>query len=1113
MALMAPFMFGASVVVFAKVCKYAFDNLTEEEYENQKFLRKQYNKLVSNYHREHDRISSYYDAKEENAREEYNEERRRLRNEYLCKLYNSNIEYIDIILEQLEKKYSVSKDLLQNINEIEENVKAELEKQRDSYVRFSSLNEILKTIQESKAKCSAYLRYLENYRKKREQDKDYLKTHLNKNEGYQDCLAPFIVKLPESYPYNGKLTYLYKTDLSCKTDKNGKIRYAYTVNDNGVYLNVYLSDSENELFEKLENNKKYPFLFYVITSKTTGNDITYISHIRGKVREAVDRCEGFDMEVQKHRTNDLKLQFPDNPYFTFTINKNDFVHVNRATPIGSTVHVYMKHCEFAMNDTSEVTEFPDEALSIKRFNDVPLRISDEDFKKLYNFLYLNNLLNVEPKWKIGPIMESDILVGLILQVGNSYAIRVKFQEYNGGLILDYDGMVSRNDFLTYSDVFILTDLQIQIVQNSSFDRLVGKKPDFFYDCALFRTYLMMEYSHQFKMKTDSPMGIYLSQWDAITKGLSVVNEYGAKFNAEINSETLEIIHAKGLKEFLGRSENNVLFFHEYENNDGKKSRDYFYINEHNGKCSLIFEENWCKNQFVTRENNNGIIAIEFYEYQNTAAEKRQSSSLKKFLTGITSNDAIRSGILKVEDYSYKDSGDRITEFYNHNIEQNPSQKDIINRAYAAQDFFIIQGPPGTGKTTVIKELIYQQLKSQPESRILISSQANVAVDNVIKGLQEIDSSKIVRCGDDEKISEETKNLSFDNQYKKYVDTLNSCDGLSEKEKDLRQEWIDIIKKPQESDYINSVIIEGFKIVSATCTSIDNPKYGLQKTVFDLVIVDEAGKALPGELMIPIVKAKKLILIGDHKQLPPDVDQKLTDRSSDFDMTDIVSDSEKEDFLNKSFFYRLYEEARDEVKGMLDTQFRMPLQIAGLVNLFYDGKLKSGDNVKEKKPIIGNSFLYFVDGKDNPNYHEDVLDMKFSTLNGVTNAEECKIVCKLVSNIRENYKGRIIVVTPYRAQSRKLRESLGKDGFRNIFVNTVDALQGDEDDVVIYCMTRAERRTRFFSDSARLNVAFSRARNTLIIVGSMKYLESYPSEHIMNKVAKYLKEASAQLDCY
>lgn len=1104
------FLLGFATQIVSKVFKYAFDAFTEEEYENQRTIQRCYNQLLAGYNRGHQNIRYYYDDKDEQAKQEAKQKERKLREEYLKNLESANKKYIAAIISRLEQQAEVSEELLQNIKSIEDNVKEELEKQRESYIRFSSLNEILMTIQESKAKCCAYLKYLDNYKYKIEKSRDYLSSHLSANENYQDNLIPFSIKLPESYPYNGKLVYLYKSDLKYTTNKNGEHGYAYNVNDSGIFMNVYLPKSEKAFFESLEDDKKYPFLFYVVTTRA-GKDVTYISCIRGKVKEAVNNGEGFDMEVQKHRKYDLKLQFPDNPYFTFTISKKDFVHADRSSPIGSTVHVYMKHCEFAMNETSEVTEFPEQSFSIKRFNDIPLRISDEEYNGLYNFLYMHNYLNVDPRWKIGPVMENDNLAGLILQAGNLYAIKVKFEEYRNGLILEYNGMVPRGNFLTYSDIFVLTDLQIQITQATQFENTIESNPDYLYDCSLFRTYLLMEFSHQFKMKTDTAMGIYLSQWDAVTKGLEDIKEYEKGFHAQIDPDTLQIIESRPGFDFLSCKEDSgeaVKYFHEFERTEGIKSRDWFGISKHDNSYYIYFKDSDFKNQFTARETKNGVIDIDFFRYGNVTSEKRQSDALRHFLSGNIPNDELRVELLDIKACPYKDNGDRIYSFYNKMIETNSTQKRIISKAYAARDFFIIQGPPGTGKTTVIKELIKQQLSNHSDSRILITSQANVAVDNVIKGLKELGTSTIVRCGDPDKISEETKDFSFDIQYNNYVESLNHVKGMSDRETALRKKWIRTLQNSRTNDFSHSVIMDGFNVVSATCTGMDNAKYCLQNTVFDLVIIDEAGKALPGELMIPITKAKKLILIGDHKQLPPTVDQKLTARNSDFDFTDIVTEEEREDFLNKSFFYRLYEDARDENKGMLDMQFRMPLQIAGLVNLFYDGQLKSGKNVREKTPLFGDSFLYVLDASDNPDYHEE----KAGNQSSVINYEESLIVSNMIETLRKKYSGRIIVVTPYLGQRRVILNEIRQKDFSNVEVNTVDALQGDEEDVVIYCMTRARQRTKFFSDSARLNVAFSRAKNTLIIIGSMKYLYSYDSGHILRKAAEYLQKNARIVSC-
>lgn len=190
--------------------------------------------------------------------------------------------------------------------------------------------------------------------------------------------------------------------------------------------------------------------------------------------------------------------------------------------------------------------------------------------------------------------------------------------------------------------------------------------------------------------------------------------------------------------------------------------------------------------------------------------------------------------------------------------------------------------------------------------------------------------------------------------------------------------------------------------------------------------------------------------------------------------------------------------------MLDVQFRMPPVIANLVNMFYDGELKTGSNCLKKIPMFCGNHLLFVDMKDEPDYRE--IDRRSDGSNASPyNDKEVEAAVAIATKIREYYKGRIVVITPYKKQKFKLIEGFNKSGCKNIWVNTIDAFQGDEENIVIYCTTRAVKPTKYFSDAARLNVAFSRSKNTLIFLGSSNYLNRYSKDHILRKVSDYLAE--------
>ena len=454
----------------------------------------------------------------------------------------------------------------------------------------------------------------------------------------------------------------------------------------------------------------------------------------------------------------------------------------------------------------------------------------------------------------------------------------------------------------------------------------------------------------------------------------------------------------------------------------------------------------------------------------------------------------------------------IKELFNKHIQSNKAQLDAVTRAFAEKHFFLIQGPPGTGKTTVIKELILQQLRLDPAAKILVVSQANVAVDNVLRGITELnifanqsDRFQIVRCGTPDRIAQDMEEYSFEKRFEVYEDMLHTCPTSDKKVKSLREKWLQIIDDKNSADIVGGCLLSCFRIIGATCVGLENRHYGLSNVEFDLVIIDEAGKALAGELLIPINRAQKVVIIGDHKQLPPVIDPALyKDGAVEYD--DVVEDKDLPDFLNRSFFQRLYEDCPDYSKCMLNIQFRMPPVIADLVNIFYDGTLETGENCRHKKPMFLGNHLIFVDMKDIPEYKEETLENGKKT--GPFNKKEAEAAASVIEKIRVYYTGRIVVITPYKMQKSVLKREFEKRQFEDVWVNTIDAFQGDEENIVIFCTTRAVRHTKYFSDNARLNVAFSRAKNTLIFLGSSTYLKRRDKGDILRRIGDYLESKAA-----
>jgi len=493
------------------------------------------------------------------------------------------------------------------------------------------------------------------------------------------------------------------------------------------------------------------------------------------------------------------------------------------------------------------------------------------------------------------------------------------------------------------------------------------------------------------------------------------------------------------------------------------------------------EDSFIKIDAIEDIPSSGNLIIYSYSYPYALIQQRKA--LNKFLFGQIVNKNIKNILInpKLKKYSPIFKNLKI-DFKNKNL--TPNQKEIVKKALNERDLFLIQGPPGTGKTTVIKEIIYQSKKLNLAKNILIVSQQNVAVDNVLEGVkkEQIDNSIIRIASLDKKVYESLKEdiieYKFQNYQKELLKKLNNINEES-KLSTYRRFWYSLIENKtfkQVDESLKEFFIKNHKLVGATCVGLANEKIGLDFSEFDLVIIDEAGRATLGELLIPILKAKKVILIGDHKQLPPNTDKTLLEkieRDEGFSKEDLK-------ILEKSYFEELYENLDDSSKAMLNEQFRMPNKIGSLISkIFYEDRLKNGRNYEIKDA------LNWIDVRGEEKREGT---SKF-------NKKEAKIIARMVNKFRDKS---IAIITPYSAQKRLLRKLIKGN---NIKIDTIDSFQGEEADIVFYSLVRNRGNIQFLLDMRRLNVAISRTREKLFFVGNKSF---FNRDKLFRKIIKEIE---------
>lgn len=471
---------------------------------------------------------------------------------------------------------------------------------------------------------------------------------------------------------------------------------------------------------------------------------------------------------------------------------------------------------------------------------------------------------------------------------------------------------------------------------------------------------------------------------------------------------------------------------------------------------------------------------------------------------------------------------------------NERQREAVAKAIEAQDIAFIQGPPGTGKTTVIAEIIWQEVLRNPSCKILLTSQTNTAVDNALERLQgkrgirpiripkKDGEARMVREGKRYLLSqlqawgEKSTEENSDNAVNIWIDTILKEMDSSDRYANVISRWKqDLTEKDQ---FVRKAFAESYlrnvNLVAATCSicgsrsfgEVYNHLFGNHDMQFDVVIMDEASKATPLEMAIPMVLGKKIILIGDHKQLPPMVDDnEVKEALRKIGRNDLVDKLEN---ITESQFKRLFEASqkmRQSLVCTLDTQYRMHKQIMNCITHFYkddiEGGLKCGIESSmdsedwsnrgsryhglENSPFINpdvHAIWVDVDGKEEMNGHSPYNRAELKAIEKILkNLRESKGYSEYLSHCNRPEDEEIGIITFYGAQVKELQKmnKEGKFGPGKYKIDVVDSFQGMERNIVIISTVRTNR-IGFAKAIERINVAFSRAKRLLIVVGDKDF---------------------------
>ena len=432
---------------------------------------------------------------------------------------------------------------------------------------------------------------------------------------------------------------------------------------------------------------------------------------------------------------------------------------------------------------------------------------------------------------------------------------------------------------------------------------------------------------------------------------------------------------------------------------------------------------------------------------------------------------------------------------------NEIQQQAVNQILAGNELAIVHGPPGTGKTTTLVKAI-KALYDKDHKTILVVAPSNAAVDLLSEKLH-VEGLRVVRVGNPAKVNEEQLALTLDSktalhtqfkeikrlkkQAREYRDMAHKYKrsfGQSEREqrKALFTEAKNISLEIERTEqYITNDVLNRAQVITATLVGANH--YTIRHLTYNTVVIDEAAQALEPACWIPILKAKKVIMAGDHCQLPPTIKN---------------ADAAKQG-LAKTLMEKLVA-LHPHAITMLTEQYRMHEQIMQFSsNEFYSGALQANKAVARHTLFAGDQPVVFIDtagcgfeeqqeggGISNPEEANAMLQHLATYLQQITGESDGKIPFS------------IGIISPYRHQVAWLKEQVVSHPqlqafLPNITVNTIDSFQGQERDIVYISLTRsnADNVIGFLSEIRRMNVAMTRARKKLVVIGDSATIAQFP----------------------
>ena len=474
----------------------------------------------------------------------------------------------------------------------------------------------------------------------------------------------------------------------------------------------------------------------------------------------------------------------------------------------------------------------------------------------------------------------------------------------------------------------------------------------------------------------------------------------------------------------------------------------------------------------------------------------------------------------------KAKGNRLAQlrdlFYNHSKTEkfsfaplrfpwlNPTQEHAVNEVLLAKDVAIVHGPPGTGKTTTLVEAIYETLRR--ENQVLVCAQSNMAVDWISERLMDR-GVEVLRIGNPTKVNDKMLGFTYERRFEAHPDypqlwairkAIRELRSAKRRGTDSYHQKLDRLKS-RETElelHINNELFNSARVIS--CTLAGSASRVLEGMKFATLFIDEAAQALEAACWIAIRKANRVIFAGDHCQLPPTVKCLEAIKGG----------------LARTLMERIVN-SNPQVVTLLKVQYRMNDDIMRFSSdWFYGGEVESAPEVRYRSILDLDTPMTWIDTATlDIEAHEELVGETY----GRINRAEARLTIDTLQHYFERLgRQRVLderldvgIISPYRAQVQLLRRMLRKSAYFKplrhlITVNTVDGFQGQERDLIVISMVRQneEGQIGFLRDLRRMNVAITRARMKLFIMGDSTTMTRHP---FYRKLYNYIKSLEYNKD--